>query len=113
VAELVREKIMKVTMQQAFIAVHALKKLQQMHTDSPVPLSKLSELNLSLSYLEQVFSRLKKSGLVEGVRGPGGDYKPVQESYSLGEVIRALGGNGLLFSPAVLDALDAVPLSEV
>ncbi|EKS7425956.1 Rrf2 family transcriptional regulator [Enterobacter cancerogenus] len=77
------------------------------------PLSKLSELNLSLSYLEQVFSRLKKSGLVEGVRGPGGGYKPVQESYSLGEVIRALGGNGLLFSPAVLDALDAVPLSEV
>lgn len=104
---------MKVTMQQAFIAVNALKKLQQMHIDRPIPLSKLSEQNMSLSYLEQIFCRLKKSGLVESVRGPGGGYKPVRESYSLGEVIRTLGGNGLLSSPAVLDALDAVPLSEV
>ena len=104
---------MKVTMQQAFIAVQLLKKLQQMHHDKPVPLTQLTHETVSLSYLEQMFSRLKKGGLVKSVRGPGGGYYPARERYSLGEVIRALGSNGLLESPAVLNALDAVPLSEV
>ena len=104
---------MKVTMQKAFTAVQVLKKLQQVHDDKPVPLTQLTQENVSLSYLEQIFSQLKKSGLVISVRGPGGGYYPARESYSLGEVIRALGSNGLLDSPAVLNALDAVPLSEV
>ena len=30
---------------------------------------------ISLSYLEQLFSRLRKSGLVNSVRGPGGGYR--------------------------------------
>lgn len=30
---------------------------------------------ISLSYLEQLFSRLRKSGLVTSVRGPGGGYR--------------------------------------
>jgi Rrf2 family iron-sulfur cluster assembly transcriptional regulator len=30
---------------------------------------------ISLSYLEQLFSNLRKSGLVKGVRGPGGGYR--------------------------------------
>jgi Rrf2 family iron-sulfur cluster assembly transcriptional regulator len=29
---------------------------------------------ISLSYLEQLFSRLRKAGLVKGIRGPGGGY---------------------------------------
>ncbi|MDA6076936.1 Rrf2 family transcriptional regulator [Edwardsiella anguillarum] len=29
---------------------------------------------ISLSYLEQLFSRLRKNGLVASVRGPGGGY---------------------------------------
>ena len=29
---------------------------------------------ISLSYLEQLFSRLRKAGLVRGMRGPGGGY---------------------------------------
>ncbi len=31
--------------------------------------------NISLSYLEQLFSRLRRAGMVEGVRGPGGGYQ--------------------------------------
>ena len=30
---------------------------------------------ISLSYLEQLFARLRKSGLVQSVRGPGGGYR--------------------------------------
>jgi Rrf2 family iron-sulfur cluster assembly transcriptional regulator len=41
----------------------------------PVPLADISESQgISLSYLEQLFSRLRKHGLVASVRGPGGGY---------------------------------------
>ena len=39
----------------------------------PVTLAGISERqNISLSYLEQLFSRLRRQGLVSSVRGPGG-----------------------------------------
>ncbi|MBD1390339.1 Fe-S cluster assembly transcriptional regulator IscR [Neiella sp. HB171785] len=44
--------------------------------DGPVPLADISERqDISLSYLEQLFSRLRKQGLVSSVRGPGGGYR--------------------------------------
>jgi Rrf2 family iron-sulfur cluster assembly transcriptional regulator len=42
----------------------------------PVTLADISQCQgISLSYLEQLFSRLRKNGLVKGVRGPGGGYR--------------------------------------
>ena len=42
----------------------------------PVTLADISQCQgISLSYLEQLFARLRKSGLVKGVRGPGGGYR--------------------------------------
>jgi Rrf2 family iron-sulfur cluster assembly transcriptional regulator len=45
----------------------------------PGELSALSELskrqNISLPYLEQLFVKLRRAGLVESVRGPGGGYR--------------------------------------
>ena len=42
----------------------------------PVSLADISERQgISLSYLEQLFSRLRKEGLVTSVRGPGGGYR--------------------------------------
>jgi len=42
----------------------------------PVTLADISQCQgISLSYLEQLFAKLRKAGLVEGVRGPGGGYK--------------------------------------
>ena len=42
----------------------------------PVTLADISQCQgISLSYLEQLFSKLRKAGLVEGVRGPGGGYR--------------------------------------
>ncbi len=49
----------------------------------PVTLADISQCQgISLSYLEQLFSKLRRNGLVKGVRGPGGGYrlaKPANE----------------------------------
>ncbi|KUJ81486.1 Fe-S cluster assembly transcriptional regulator IscR [Microbulbifer flavimaris] len=42
----------------------------------PISLADISKRQgISLSYLEQLFSRLRQSGLVSSVRGPGGGYR--------------------------------------
>ena len=42
----------------------------------PVSLADISERQaISLSYLEQLFSKLRKHGLVTSIRGPGGGYR--------------------------------------
>lgn len=48
-----------------------------LHSDSaPITLSDISQRQgISLSYLEQLFSRLRKQGLVISTRGPGGGYR--------------------------------------
>lgn len=41
-----------------------------------VPLQEIARRQeISLSYLEQLFARMRKAGLVSGVRGPGGGYR--------------------------------------
>ena len=35
---------------------------------------------ISLSYLEQIFAKLRNKGLVEGIRGPGGGYRLAQSA---------------------------------
>jgi len=47
-----------------------------LHDDKgPVSLLEISDRqNISLSYLEQLFSKLRKQGLVQSIRGPGGGY---------------------------------------
>lgn len=43
--------------------------------NKPVTLAAISERqDISLSYLEQLFSKLRRQGLVKSVRGPGGGY---------------------------------------
>lgn len=43
--------------------------------DNPVTLAAVSERQrISLSYLEQLFGKLRRSGIVDSVRGPGGGY---------------------------------------
>jgi Rrf2 family iron-sulfur cluster assembly transcriptional regulator len=42
----------------------------------PVTLTDIAKRqHISLSYLEQLFARLRRAGMVEGVRGPGGGYQ--------------------------------------
>jgi Rrf2 family iron-sulfur cluster assembly transcriptional regulator len=59
----------------------------------PVSLADISERQeISLSYLEQLFSLLRREKLVDSVRGPGGGYKLGREpsEISIGAVIRAV-----------------------
>ena len=47
----------------------------------PVSLTDIAKRqHISLSYLEQLFSRLRRAGMVEGVRGPGGGYRLSHDS---------------------------------
>ena len=56
-------------------AVMAIADLARHCEGSPVTLSEIAERQqISLSYLEQIFSRLRKAGLVRSIRGPGGGY---------------------------------------
>ncbi|WP_038175044.1 MULTISPECIES: Fe-S cluster assembly transcriptional regulator IscR [Vibrio] len=60
---------------------------------TPVPLADISERQgISLSYLEQLFSKLRKAGLVTSVRGPGGGYRLGEDanSIAIGTVIAAV-----------------------
>lgn len=57
-------------------AVTAMLDLAIHNSLGPVSLADISKRqDISLSYLEQLFSKLRKSGLVSSVRGPGGGYQ--------------------------------------
>jgi Rrf2 family iron-sulfur cluster assembly transcriptional regulator len=64
-------------------AVTAMIDLGLRHQSSPVTLAAISQRQkISLSYLEQLFGRLRRHALVESTRGPGGGYtiaKPLRE----------------------------------
>ena len=56
-------------------AVTAMLDLAMHHGNGPITLSDIAgRQGISLSYLEQLFSRLRKQQLVSSVRGPGGGY---------------------------------------
>ena len=62
-------------------AVTALLDLAIHHDVGPVPLAGIAlRQDISQSYLEQLFGRLKRSGLVRSIRGPGGGYELVGDA---------------------------------
>ncbi|MEE2524827.1 Rrf2 family transcriptional regulator [Hyphobacterium sp. HN65] len=64
-------------------AVMAMADLARRSANGPVTLADIaSRQAISLSYLEQLFANLRKGGLVESIRGPGGGYtlaRPAEE----------------------------------
>jgi len=57
-------------------AVTAMMDLAMRSGNGPVTLADISERQqISLSYLEQLFGKLRRYGLVSSVRGPGGGYR--------------------------------------
>ena len=58
-----------------------------------MPLAEIAaRQQISLAYLEQLFARLKRRGLVESVRGPGGGYRLSRPAgdMSVAEVVHAV-----------------------
>lgn len=57
-------------------AVTAMLDLALHYDRGPVSLAAIAERQgISQSYLEQLFARLRRNGLVDGLRGPGGGYR--------------------------------------
>ncbi|MDH5469020.1 MAG: Rrf2 family transcriptional regulator [Gammaproteobacteria bacterium] len=74
-------------------AVTAILDLAFHARSGPVPLPNIAgRQGLSLSYLEQLFTRLRKAGLVDSTRGPGGGYTLARAApeISVAEVIAAV-----------------------
>ena len=74
-------------------AVTALMDLALHRTEGPVTLAAISERQkISLSYLEQLFGKLRRRALVDSVRGPGGGYllaRPLRE-LTVAQIVRAV-----------------------
>lgn len=74
-------------------AVTAMMDLAIHDAQGPVTLADISNCqSISLSYLEQLFSKLRRSELVRGVRGPGGGYRLARpaEEITIAAIIAAV-----------------------
>lgn len=76
-------------------AVTATLSLALHYKEGPLNVADLSEeQGISVSYLEQLFAYLRRGGLVQGVRGPGGGYiltRPASD-ISLADIVAAVDG---------------------
>lgn len=102
----------------------------------PISLTEVAERqSVSLSYLEQLFARLRKNGLVQGIRGPGGGYMLARKAQeiTIAEIVaaidetvvrsaRTLAGDELIWRPSQLwreltrnihDFLDSITLARL
>lgn len=74
-------------------AVTAMMDIALHEQQGPVTLADISQCQgISLSYLEQLFSKLRKHGLVTGVRGPGGGYRLAKsvDKISIADIIQSV-----------------------
>jgi Rrf2 family transcriptional regulator, iron-sulfur cluster assembly transcription factor len=74
-------------------AVTAMIDLAMQHGTDPVTLAEISQRQkISLSYLEQLFAKLRRRGLVDSVRGPGGGYSLAKDlaQVSVADIILAV-----------------------
>ena len=74
-------------------AVTAMVDLALRQNRGPVTLAAISERqHISLSYLEQLFGKLRRAKLVSSVRGPGGGYNLAQptQAISVADIVTAV-----------------------
>ena len=75
--------------------IRAMFELALHHSKGPISVAYISEKeNISVSYLEQLLSKLRREGLVKSIRGPKGGYilakKP--KEITMGNIVRSLDG---------------------
>ena len=76
-------------------AVTAMMDIALHESSGPLPLSNIAlRHQISLSYLEQMFSKLRQRGLVESTRGPGGGYTLGRraDGITVADIIEAIEG---------------------
>jgi len=76
-------------------AARAMYDLALQRSNGPIPLRSISaRQEISEKYLEQLFLKLRRKGLVRSVRGPGGGYRLGREprNITLGAILRAVEG---------------------
>lgn len=86
--------MMKVSSRSTY-AIRALVSLARSGGTGTVPLARIAERQkIPLPYLEQIFSKLRKAGVVEAVRGPQGGYRLGRDpsEISLAQIINSLEG---------------------
>lgn len=74
-------------------AVMAMADLAKHSADAATPLAVISERQqISLTYLEQLFMKMRRAGLVESTRGPGGGYSLARaaEEIAIAEIMTAV-----------------------
>ena len=82
-------------------ALRAITNLALTNSDKPIPIKKIAgDEEISPEFLEQIFFRLKKSGIVSSVRGPGGGFMldRAPEDISVKNIFDAVG-EGLEITP--------------
>ncbi len=82
-------------------ALRALVKLALEGGEKPIPIKRLAEAEaISPEFLEQIFFRLKKSGIINSVRGPGGGFvlRMDPEDISVRAIFDAVG-EGIELTP--------------
>jgi len=78
--------------------VRSLCDIEYNSAGTPVQVRSISERQgVSARYIEQIFQRLKKAGLLKSLRGPTGGYYLTRrpEEITIGDVIRAVDGRDI------------------
>jgi Rrf2 family protein len=86
--------MMKVSTKTTY-AIKALIHLGRRNANTPIRLSEIAEAqHIPLPYLEQIFSKLRRAGLVVAIRGPQGGYKLTKSpsDTTLAEIVSVLEG---------------------
>lgn len=90
-------------------AVQALVDMASQPDSRPIALNVIAERqDLSLNYLEQLFVKLRKAGLVSSVRGPGGGYLLSRSPamITIGDIFSAVD-ESLIFTECAIDEEEA------
>lgn len=89
--------------------LRALSYLREKYNEGPTNITEISDkLNISKLYIEQLFRKLKISGIVVSYRGKDGGYMLAKnpKEIIIGDVIRALEGNIRLTYKCSIDNCD-------
>ena len=77
-------------------AIIGIIEIAESKSPKPIRLCEISEKHgITIRYLEQIFMKLKNSGIVSAIKGPGGGYvlNTSLESLNLADIIEAVGEN--------------------